>query len=67
MDFDREYADYLDEKAVSEIQNLENETGSLILAYTERPMPAELPKSDLDKIRALEKKLCVRLVAYQKA
>lgn len=67
MDFDRDYADYLDEKSVSEIRKLEKTTGSLILAYPERPLPAELPKKELDKIRALEKKLCVRLVAYQTA
>jgi len=65
MDFDKEYASYVDDAGVSEIQALEKETGSVILAYTERPVPAELPKSQLDKIRKLEKKLCVRLVAYQ--
>jgi hypothetical protein len=65
MDFDKEYANYVDDAGVSEIQALEKETGSVILAYTERPVPAELPKSQLDKIRELEKKLCVRLVAYQ--
>ena len=65
MDFDKEYANYVDDAGVSEIQALEKETGSVILAFTERPVPAELPKSQLDKIRELEKKLCVRLLAYQ--
>ena len=65
MDFDHEYANYLDEKALSEIQVLEKETGAILLAYPERPLPAELPKTHLDKIRSLEKKLCVRLVAFE--
>ncbi len=65
MDFDHEYASYLDEKALSEIQLLEKETGAIILAYPERPLHAELPKTQLDKIRSLEKKLCVRLVAFE--
>jgi hypothetical protein len=65
MDFDHEFASYLDEKALSEIQALEKETGATLLAYPERPACAELPKTDLDKIRDLEKKLCVRLVAYE--
>ena len=64
MDFHHEYANYVDDKDVAEIQALENETGTTILAYTERPFPAHLSKEHLEKIQKLEKKLCVRLIAY---
>lgn len=64
MDFDYKYADYIDESGVAEIQKLETETGKTILAYYTPPVASDLPKEQLDKIRALEKKLCVRLVAY---
>lgn len=37
MDFDYEYANYVDDNGVAEIQALEKETGTAILAYTERP------------------------------
>ena len=64
MDFDNEYANYVDEDGVAAIQALEKVTGKTIIAYPKPPMPAELPKEQIDKIRKLENKLCVRLVAY---
>lgn len=65
MDFDHIYADYLDDKAVGDIQALEKETGKRILAYYTPPVSASLTDDQLAKIQALEKKLCVRLVAYE--
>jgi hypothetical protein len=65
MDFDRTYADYLDDSMVAEIQALEKDTGKLILAYYTPPAPADLSRDQLDRIQSLEKKLCVRLVAYE--
>ena len=65
MDFDHTYADYLDEKAVGEIQALESETGKRILAYYTPPVSAALTEEQLAKLQALEKRLCVRLVAYE--
>jgi len=65
MDFDRAYADYLSEDNVKEIQKLEEDTGTRILAYYTPPAPADLGDETLEKIKALEQKLCVRLVAYQ--
>lgn len=64
MDFDHTFADYVDEKGLSEIQALEKESGKLILAYSSPPDPANLTDEQINKIRELEKKLCVRLVAY---
>jgi hypothetical protein len=65
MDFNHDYANYLDDEGVAAIQVLEKETGKIIMAYPCPPMPAELPKNQINKIRKLEKKLCVRLVAYE--
>ena len=65
MDFDHTYADYLDSKAISEIEAFEKETGKRILAYYSPPASANLTDEQLKKIQALEKKFCVRLVAYE--
>ncbi len=65
MDFDHEYANYLDEKGVAAIQALEKETGMLIMAYATPYVAANLSPEHLKKIEALEKELCVRLVAYK--
>jgi len=65
MNYDHTYADYLDKKAIGDIQSLENETGKRILAYFTPPASADLTDEQLQKIEALEKKLCVRLVAYE--
>ena len=65
MDFDRTYADYLDDNGISALQALEDETGTRILAYYTPPQAAGLSKAQLKKLQALEKKLCVRLVAYE--
>lgn len=64
MDFDHTLANYLDEDGIKAIQQLENETGKQIMAYYSPPAPANLGDADLAKIKAFEKKLCVRLVAY---
>ena len=65
MAFDHTYADYLDKDAISEIQALEKESGKRILAFYTPPISANLTDEQLKKIRTLEKKLCVRLVAYE--
>ncbi len=64
MDFDHTLANYLDEDGIKAIQQLEKETGKQIMAYYAPPAPANLGDDALAKIKALEKKLCVRLVAY---
>jgi len=64
MDFDHALATYLDDDGIKDIQELEKETGKQILAYYAPPAPANLGDEALAKIKALEKKLCVRLVAY---
>lgn len=64
MDFDHAYADYLDEKGVAAIQELEKETGTQMLAYYTPPAPANLSEEQLGRLKDLEKKLCVRLIAY---
>jgi hypothetical protein len=66
MDWDHDYADYLDENGIKKIQELEKETGTLIMAFPTPPMPATLDETAKKKIEALEKQLCVRLVAYEK-
>jgi hypothetical protein len=65
MDFDHAYADYLKDEDVAAIQALEKETGTRIMAYYAPPMAAQVPEVQLQKIRDLESKLCVRLVAYK--
>ena len=65
MDFDRDYANYVDENGVAEIQALEKATGKRIMAYPTPPQPAALEPDLKSKLEALEKKLCVRLVAYE--
>ncbi len=65
MNFDYDYADYVDDKGVAEIQALEKEIGKLIIAYPTPSIAAQMPKEQLDKLRDLEKKLCVRLVAFE--
>lgn len=64
MDFDHTYADYLKDDDVKAIAELEKKTGKRILAYYTPPGPANLDDGVLAEIRQLEKKLCVRLVAY---
>ena len=66
MKLDNKYADYLDKNAIGDIEALEKETGTRILAYYTPPAPAHLSEAQLKKIEELEKKLCVRLVAYAK-
>ena len=65
MDIEKNYADYIDKKGLAEIQALENDLGSTLIAYSTPPQPANLPDEKLAKIKQLEKKLCVRLVAYE--
>lgn len=65
MDFDHTYADYLDDKAITAITQLEKETGKRLLAYYSRPVASNLDEVTLAKIQELEQKLCVRLVAYE--
>ena len=65
MDWEKSYADYVDEEGVNAIKALEKETGKLILAYPTPPVAANLTPEQMKKIEKLEKKLCVRLVAYE--
>jgi hypothetical protein len=65
MDIERTYANYVGDEDVAKIQSLEKETGTLIMAYATPYVPAELSTEQLRKIEELEKKLCVRLVAYK--
>ena len=64
MDFDRAYADYLKNEDVKAISELEKKTGKRILAYYTPPATANLDDKVLLEIRELERRLCVRLVAY---
>jgi hypothetical protein len=66
MNFDHAYADYVKDQGVEEIQALEKETGKLLLAYYTPPIAADLTEDQLNKIQELERKLCVRLVAYER-
>lgn len=65
MDFNHAYADYLDAKAIGEIEAFEKETGKRILAYYTPPVNANLTGEQLQKLQTLEKKLCTRLVAFE--
>lgn len=65
MDFDHTYADYLDTKAIEELEAFEKETGKRIMAFYSPPANADLTAEQLKKLQMLEKKLCVRLVAYE--
>jgi hypothetical protein len=65
MNWNHDYATYLDEAGIKAIQELEKETGTVIMAYPTPPAPASLDKTKKQKLEALEKKLCVRLVAYE--
>ena len=64
MDFDYTYADYLGEKEVKAIMKLEKKIGKRLMAYYNQPATSNLDEDVLAKIQTLEKKLCVRLVAY---
>ena len=65
MDLDHTYADYVDEKGVSEIEALEKAIGKRLLAFYTPPEAAPLTQDEKTKVQKLEKKLCVRLVAYE--
>lgn len=65
MDFDNTYADYLNEDEIKAIEELEKQSGKRILAFYTPPAAADLNNETLTKIQDLEKKLCVRLVAYE--
>lgn len=64
MDFDHTYADYLGDKDVKAIAKLEKKIGKRLIAYYTPPATSNLDQDVLAKIKDLEKKLCVRLVAY---
>ena len=66
MDFNHTYADYIDEEGIAAIKELEDKTGKCLLAFYSPPGPANLNSEELQKIKELESKLCVRLVAYEK-
>ena len=59
------FADYIDKNGLAEIQALEKELGNTLIAFSTPPMPANLSDEKLSKIKELENKLCVRLVAYE--
>lgn len=64
--FERKYAK-LNKDALSKLQELEKETGKIIIAYErEQPSPyAELSEAQLEKIRRLEQELNIVLLAYK--
>ncbi len=64
MDFDHTYADYLSDNDIKAITELEKKTGKRLLAFYTPPTASALDAQVLTKIQDLEKKLCVRLVAY---
>lgn len=64
MDFDHTYADYLSDKDVKAINKLEKKIGKRLLAYYTPPATSNIDEEALGKIKELERKLCVRLVAY---
>jgi guanylate kinase len=64
MDFDRTYADYLGNKDIKAIAKLEKKIGKRLLAYYTPPATSNLDEDVLARIQDLEKKICVRLVAY---
>ncbi|MGC8492359.1 MAG: hypothetical protein ACP5SH_11530 [Syntrophobacteraceae bacterium] len=66
MNWNKDFANYVDEKGVKEIEQLENKIGKWILAYPEPPEPGKLNEETRGEIESLEKKRCVRLVAYEK-
>ena len=66
MNFDTTYADYVDEAGVEQIKALEKDLGKTLLAYYTPPNPAKISSAQLKKIKDLEKKLCVLMVAYDK-
>ena len=66
MDWNHDYANYVDQDGIKAIQDLEKETDTVIMAYPTPPAPASIDKATKQKIEALEKKLCVRLVAYER-
>lgn len=59
------FADYIDNDGLAEIQALEQELGSTLIAFSTPPQLADISDEKLARVRELEKKLCVRLVAYQ--
>ena len=65
MKLENLFADYLDKTGLAEIQALEKELGNTLIAFSTPPQPANLSDEKLSKIKELEKKLCVRLVAYE--
>ncbi|MEH0154061.1 hypothetical protein V6R21_07915 [Limibacter armeniacum] len=64
-DFDHRYADYLSDKDLKQIQEFEKKTGKVLLAYYSKPRVAELSDEELNMIKKLEEKLCIRIVAYE--
>lgn len=65
MNIEHAYAGYVDDKGVARIRALEKETGMRIMAFNTPSVPGKLSPDQLSKIQELEKKLCVRLVAYE--
>ncbi len=65
MNIEHQYANYVGDEDVAKIQALEKETGTLIMAYATPFVSADLTPEQLTEIEELEKKLCVRLVAYK--
>jgi hypothetical protein len=64
MNQEQEYANYLTKKGIADIKALEKEFNTTILAFATPPVPAKLTKAQLAKIKEVEAKHCVHLVAY---
>ena len=59
-------ASQLDDGKLGAIRELEQELGKTIVAYScTNPEPGDLSKAELMKIKALEDKLAVTLVAFK--
>lgn len=65
MKIENQFADYIDKNGLAEIEALEKELGKTLIAFSTPPQPANLSDEKLARIKELEKKLCVRLVAYE--
>ena len=65
MKYDYLFADYIDKDGLAELQALEKELGNTLIAFSTPPAAANLSDEKLSRIKELEKKLCVRLVAYE--
>lgn len=58
---------HLDETALSKLQNLEKEMGTVIVALEPQYQPADLTADQVHRLQVLERELGVVLLAYRNA